>query len=121
ELETNPFLEQPQRKEEPITPAPPENTSQIDDPFDQPFDLDLHSDSWDMRFKEGQDLSYNADLYARRKFYEDSITQEQSLRAHLLSQLTLATENLQDYLIGERIIIGDIDDRGYFTGDEAAI
>ena len=121
ELETNPFLEQPQRKEEPITPPPPENSSQIDDPFDQPFDLDLHSDSWDMRFKEGQDLSHNADLYARRKFYEDSITQEQSLRAHLLSQLTLATDNLQDYLIGERIIIGDIDDRGYFTGDEEAI
>lgn len=121
ELETNPFLEQPQRKEEPIASPPPENTSQIDDPFDQPFDLDLHSDSWDMRFKEGQDLSYNADLYARRKFYEDSITQEQSLRSHLLSQLTLATETLQDYLIGERIIIGDIDDRGYFTGDEAVI
>ncbi|MBX3177624.1 MAG: RNA polymerase factor sigma-54 [Candidatus Hydrogenedentes bacterium] len=120
ELETNPFLEQKQKKEEeaPRTEAP---TPAIDDPFDQPFDLDQHSDNWDIRFREGQDLSHNTDLYARRKFYEDSITQGQSLRAHLLSQLALSTENEKDYLIGERIIIGDIDSRGYFTGDETAI
>lgn len=120
ELETNPFLEQKQNKEEQVTPAA-ESNGQIDDPFEQPYDLDQHRDNWDVRFREGQDLSYNADLYARRKFYEDSITQEQSLRAHLLSQLTLSTDNAQDYLIGERIVIGDIDDRGYFTGNEAEI
>lgn len=121
ELETNPFLEQPVKKEEQELPAPSDNHSAIDDPDAQPFDLDNYSDTWDLRFREGQDLSYNSDLHARRKFYEDSITQERSLRAHLLSQLSLSTENVDEYRIGERIIIGDIDDRGYFTGDEAEI
>lgn len=121
ELETNPFLEQKAKKTE-IESLPVTDTNrQVDDAFEVAFDLDMHRDAWDVRFREGQDLSYNADLYARRKFYEDSITQEESLRAHLLSQLSLATENEQDYLIGERIIIGDIDQRGYFTGDESFI
>ncbi len=121
ELEANPFLEQKLKKEEQVPMPTGDSIRQIDEPFDESFDLDRHTDTWDIRYREGQDLSHNADLYARRKFYEDSITQEESLRAHLLSQLTLSTENDQDYLIGERIIIGDIDERGYFTGDEAFI
>jgi len=121
ELETNPFLEQKQNPNEkdpvPEVPAPSNN----DEPFEESFDLDAHNDKWDIRHKEGRDLSHNADLHARRQFYEDSITQETSLRAHLLSQLSLMTKTEREYLIGERIIIGDIDPRGYFVGDEAEI
>ncbi len=121
ELETNPFLEQKQNKAE-VDPVPDSapNTGN-DDAFDVPFDLDAHNDKWDIRHKEGRDLSYNTDLHARRQFYEDSITQSTSLRAHLLSQLAMMTTTAQEYLIGERIIIGDIDPRGYFCGDEAEI
>lgn len=120
ELETNPFLEQKLKKDEQVLPAI-ENPKQNDEPFDEPFDLDHHSQTWDIRFREGQDLSHNSDLYARRRFYEDSITQEESLRGHLLSQLSLSTKKEQEYAIGERIIINEIDERGYFIGDEAEI
>lgn len=120
ELETNPFLEQQQVKDD-HDHLPVDTSPQNDEPFDESFDLDHYSQTWDLRFREGQDLSHNSDLYARRKFYEDSITQEESLRAHLLSQLSLATTTLREYEIGERIIIGDIDTRGYFTGSEAEI
>jgi len=121
ELEANPFLEQKQKATEqvPTKEAPASNNSE--DGFDEPFDLDAHNDKWDIRHKEGRDLSHNADLHARRQFYEDSITQETSLRAHLLSQLAIMTKTDQEYLIGERIIIGDIDPRGYFIGNEAEI
>lgn len=121
ELEANPFLEQKQKATEqvPTKEAPAANNSE--DGFDEPFDLDAHNDKWDIRHKEGRDLSHNADLHARRQFYEDSITQETSLRAHLLSQLAIMTKTEQEYLIGERIIIGDIDPRGYFIGNEAEI
>jgi RNA polymerase sigma-54 factor len=124
ELEANPFLEQEQTKADPVPDTPPATdttTSGKDDAFDEPFDLDAHNDKWDIRHKEGRDLSHNTDLYARRKFYEDSITQETSLRAHLLSQLAMTTTTEHDYIIGERIIIGDIDPRGYFVGDTTLI
>lgn len=121
ELETNPFLEQKQNKAEKEVLPEKSSTTGNDEPFDEPFDLDAHNDKWDIRHKEGRDLSHNADLHARRQFYEDSITQGTSLRAHLLSQLSLMTTTEIEYLIGERIIIGDIDPRGYFIGNEAEI
>ncbi len=125
ELETNPFLDQVAKKEEPAqesaTSANDAKTSDTEPAYDESFDLDDYRDSWDIRRREGTDLSYNPDMHAKRKFFEDSITQDESLRAHLLTQMRLVTEDDQDYAIGERIIIGDIDDRGYFTGDTAAI
>lgn len=113
ELETNPFLDQVQQK--PEVPDKPESTSSSDDnaSFEEAFDLD----SYARHLKEGRDLSRNTDLYDRQDYYQNNITQEESLRAHLLTQLRIMTKNEKDYAIGERIIIGDIDERGYFTGD----
>ncbi len=117
ELENNPFLDQVMPKEE-LPAEKAESTTQDDNAaFEENCDLDAYADKWDLRHKEGQDLSRNTDLYERQKYYEDSITQSESLRAHLLTQMHLATETEADYAIGERIIIGDIDERGYFTGD----
>ena len=117
ELESNPFLEQVRKKEE-VPDAPAEPASKDDDPvFDESFDLDAYADRW----REGRGFSRNKDLEARRQYYEDSITQQESLRAHLLTQLRLACEDDAAYAIGERIVIGDIDNKGYFTGDVAAI
>lgn len=112
ELETNPFLEQVQQKVDvpekiESTPNGDENTT-----FDESFDLDRFT----RHLKEGQDLSRNTDLYERQDYYQNSITQEESLRAHMLTQLRIMTRSAKDYEIGERIIIGDIDEKGYFTG-----
>lgn len=113
ELEANPFLEQIQQK--PDLPERPEPTSNSDDnaAFEESFDLDRYS----QHLKEGRDLSRNTDLFERQEYYQNSITQDESLRAHLLTQLRMMTTNTRDYAIGERIIIGDIDERGYFTGE----
>jgi RNA polymerase sigma-54 factor len=118
ELETNPFLEQVRKKEELPASAAQEKAKNDDGNQDEPVDFDDFRDRWR---REGQDLSRNSDLHARRQFYEDSITQEESLRAHLLSQMRMAAPNNSVYLIGERLIIGDIDPRGYFTGDVVEI
>ncbi len=121
EMETNPFLEQKRKKEEP-DPKPEANSPKEEDTaFDESFDLDMFRDNWGIRHREGRDLSQNPDNFARRQYYEDSITQEDSLRAKLMTQVRIATMDDTLYAIGERIIIGDIDERGYFTGDEREI
>jgi len=113
ELEENPFLEQLQQKEE-LPDRQPENKNTDDNTtFDEAFDLDGYSRA----LKEGKDLSRNTDLFERQDFYQNNITQDESLRAHLLSQLRIMVNDETDYAIGERIIIGDIDEKGYFTGD----
>jgi len=115
ELDQNPFLEVVQKGEDlEFPPVPAESPNREDDaPFDQAWDLDAFADRW----KEGTDLSRNQDLDARRQHYENSITQDESLSAHLLTQLRVAVEDDLSYAIGERIIIGEIDARGYFTGE----
>ncbi|MBI1318609.1 MAG: RNA polymerase factor sigma-54 [Candidatus Hydrogenedens sp.] len=114
ELEMNPFLEQTQAREEiPDAQAMASNTADDNTAFDESFDLDGYARS----LKEGRDLSHNSDLFERQEYYQNSLTQDESLRAHLLSQLRIMVANDTDYAIGERIIIGDIDERGYFTGD----
>ncbi len=121
ELETNPFLEQI-RKEAEVPELPSDSTKDAESPVvEEPFDLDDFADHWDLKRREGTDLSRNPDLHARREYYENSITQDESLRAHLLTQLRILSEDEQTYAIGERIIIGDIDPRGFFTGDEEEI
>lgn len=119
ELEQNPFLEVVQKRDEPdmTPPLPAPATPEEDQQFNEAWDLDRFADRW----KEGTDLSRNEDLDARRQYYENSITQEESLRAHLLGQLRVATDDEVLFEVGERIIIGDMDDRGYFTGDVAVI
>lgn len=121
ELETNPFLEAAQKKEEIGTIQEVSPVVNEEPPPDISFDLDAYADSWDIKHREGQDLSRNEDLYDRRQYYQDSITQQESLRAHLLSQMRFSAPDAQTYAIGERIIIGEINDKGYFTGDCAAI
>jgi RNA polymerase sigma-54 factor len=117
ELETNPVLEVLQHEpeqERQRDDAPPKDERKEE--FEGDFNLDDYADQWDMRRVEGRDLSINRDLADRRKYYEDSITKEESFTSRLLTQLRMATDSEEIYAIGERIV-GDIDDRGYFTGD----
>ena len=121
ELETNPLLEEVLKKEEPPIKEPESSEKSEGEAEGEPIDLDDFADKWDIRHREGQDLSRNSDLHARRDFYENSIAKDESLRAHLLGQLRLAVADDVLYGIGERVIIGDIDERGYFMGDAEEI
>lgn len=117
ELEANPVLDQVQK--EPVAePVAPSQTATGEDPregFDESFDLDDFASQWDRKYREGRDMSHNPDMDDRRQYYQDSITKEESFSARLLTQLRLAAPDEKTYALGERII-GDIDERGYFTG-----
>ncbi len=116
ELETNPVLEQIENEHQFLQEETPnQSTAETDEIDDIGFDLDDFSERWKGFRKEGTDFSVNPDAAERREYFENSITREESLKAHLLTQLRIAATNPQEYLIGERII-GDIDDRGYFSG-----
>ncbi len=122
ELEANPILEQLQKAPEEAPPlqqdgASSAHTSRDDaEPFDDGnFDLDSYASSWTDPHSVGTDLSRNPEADSRREYYENSITKEESFTSRLLTQLRLAAPNPETYAIGE-LIIGDIDNRGYFTG-----
>ncbi len=125
ELEQNPFLEQVQKKPEErdisvVTSDKSGKTEDINE-YEEGFDLDSYMDSWRIRHREGQDLSFNPEQSEKLRYYEDSITQGESLRSRLLQQLRLADLNALESIIGERIVIGEIDERGYFVGNEDEI
>jgi RNA polymerase sigma-54 factor len=117
ELEANPVLElvQPEEDPEPPPPAVSDSNGHDAEDYNDRETFEEFVSPWEERIKEGRDLSVNRELLERRDFYENSITKEESLTAHLLTQLRLAYEDDRHYAIGERII-GDIDERGYFTG-----
>ena len=125
ELEQNPFLEQVQKKpeERDLSTVSDDKSGKTEDlnEFDGGFDLDSYMDSWRIRHREGQDLSFNPDQSEKMRYYEDSITQGESLRSHLLHQLRLVDLDTTENIIGERIVIGEIDERGYFVGNEEEI
>lgn len=119
ELETNPVLEQVQKEPDAdadvdATPAQPDNPPDTDAFDKEGFDLDDYAAQWKDPAKLGPDFSRNSEMGARRDYYENSITKEESFSSRLLTQLRMSID--QDLLsLGERII-GDIDERGYFTG-----
>ena len=121
ELETNPVLDAAMKQED-YEPkgddAPPKEENR--EAFEANFDLDAYRDQWDMRRREGRDLSANPELDDRRRHYEESITREESFTARLMTQLRLATEDPTTTAVGEAII-SDIDARGYFNGDLEAL
>ncbi len=125
ELEANPVLEvvPPEPVAEPAMATATVAGHDAQDYNDQEFDQTDFISPWEERIKEGRDFSVNPEMAARRDHYENSITKAESLSAHLLTQLRMAyADDDRHYRIGERII-GDIDDRGYFTGtlDEIAV
>ncbi len=117
ELETNPVLEQAPEQIEPDAPKQATAATSSDgESFDDvSFDLDKYASQWNDGPLEGRDLSYNPDIGETRDYHQNSITKEESFTAVLLRQLHVAAPDERTYAIGERII-GDIDDRGYFTG-----
>ena len=68
------------------------------------------------------DPSYSADADAleRRQRFFDSQTREETLEEHLLGQLELAGFDARERSVAE-LLIGDLDDKGYFAGSLADI
>ncbi len=137
-LEINPFLERVGTRETAISDMsgqPDSGTTEMDERLEQEYEqavlgrsepenaTESKKEEWDRidRHREGINLSYNGDLDDAWQYYQDSITQDESLSAHLLDQMRIAGGTPEEYRIGERIIIGDIDNRGYFTGNIAEI
>lgn len=130
-LEINPFLERINGRETSLSEiaGPPANTAgELDEQAEQNYEQTvLGRSEWNMepdyteRYREGGAAGRNTDLDEVWRYYQDSITQDESLSAHLLDQVRIAATSPQDNDIGERIIINDIDDRGYFTGNTAEI
>ncbi len=118
ELESNPVLEQTLSETDFSAEAPAASSSDTHDETtdtDVEFDLDLYRSAFDKRLREGRDFSVNQDMAARRDFYQNSVTKEESLAAVLMNQAGLAFQDELRFLVAERIV-GEMDDRGYFTG-----
>ncbi|MCC6794527.1 MAG: RNA polymerase factor sigma-54 [Candidatus Hydrogenedentes bacterium] len=116
ELEQNPVLEQLVKEPKPETVQPAAPATADGAPIeDTAFNLDDYATQWTDFRREGTDFSRNPDLAERRDYYQNSITKEESFSAKLLTQLRLAAQDAKTLEIGE-LIIGEIDNRGYFTG-----
>lgn len=125
ELETNPVLEELRKAGEGALETPNRDNqsgaASDGEPFDDvSWDLDAFAGKWQDFGKTAQDLSVNRDADARRDYYQNSITKDQSLISHLMQQLHLAIDDPKQVALGESII-GDIDARGYFKGSLEAI
>ncbi len=118
ELETNPVLDQLQQEAKPEPEPKSETTTNSDGATvdDSAFNLDDYASMWTDFRREGTDFSRNPDMQGRREYYQNSITKEESFTSKLLTQLRMAAPDEKTYAIGEQII-GDIDHKGYFTGD----
>jgi RNA polymerase sigma-54 factor len=117
ELETNPVLELIEKQEKPEETKEKDSADDNgnDDFDDVALDLDDFASRWNDPPRTGVDFSRNPDADERREYHQNSITKQESLSSRLLTQLSLATQEERTYAIGERII-GDIDNRGYFSG-----
>jgi len=118
ELETNPVLDQLQKetKPEPETKAEESPTADGVTVDDSSFNLDDYASMWTDFRREGTDFSRNPDIAGRREYYQNSITKEESFTSRLLTQLRFAAPDEKTYQIGEQIV-GEIDHKGYFTGN----
>ncbi len=123
ELQQNPVLEEVQEEpaldvDEPGVTSDAVSIEQDGGMEQQDADdrsLDAFVDEWNDYYFEGSDFSTSPDIQARRDYWESTITGTTSLTHHLLEQLRLTVDDDEERAIGEWII-GEIDERGYFTG-----
>ncbi|MFA7691662.1 MAG: RNA polymerase factor sigma-54 [Candidatus Hydrogenedentales bacterium] len=130
-IEANPFLDRRGSRETPFSEMTDPQVSTADDSEEQ-IETDYEHQVFGREessaehhlsdpYIHGAGRHSNAELEEAWRYYQDSITLDRTLSAHLLDQLRLADLSPEAYAIGERLIINDINDRGYFTGDIAEI
>lgn len=110
ELDANPVLEEVQEEDyddeyEEEMEEEEDEIEELDELLEDPFESDF----------------MNKDLYSKdEEPYRPEETSETTLYDHLMEQLRLKVNNDLDLKIGE-FIIGNLDDRGYFTGSTEQI
>lgn len=115
ELAENPALDKVEQEE---TTGDTESSNGTD-ANEEPVDDDRFVDAWNDYYYEGRDFSRRSDggrEDTKRGFIENTLTKEESLASHLMRQLRISLDDPCDLKIGEWII-GEIDERGYFSGD----
>lgn len=101
-----------------VQPDPPQ-----EHPTDEGLDFDpdvdtilRHDDEWRDYFLQGmENAPSNEDAEEKRRYLFDSIRQEDSLQDHLIKQLVLTEMSPEDRELAI-MLIGNINDDGYFTG-----
>jgi len=109
ELQTNPALEEMASNDLSLeSPDSPNETKEGD----------MGMDDWDDGFTQSE--QYSSDQAARRQFFFDSITAEDSLQEHLMRQAEL-TEAKEEVIHALEYIIGSLDDRGFLSNPAETI
>ena len=114
ELVENPVLEELQSSSDDGASA--DGDANATEAREEQESAESFEDAWNDYYYEGSDFSSRNrnDEAAKRAFAESSITKRESFASYLLNQLRLATDDEEEYRIGEWLV-GEIDDRGYFT------
>ncbi|MDZ4742633.1 MAG: RNA polymerase factor sigma-54 [Verrucomicrobiota bacterium] len=107
ELQANPVLEEVLEKPKDEDARDEDGLSSSDEDSD-PFG----DDDYDPGYQNN--LRYDKADEERRQFFFDSVTERESLQAHLLNQIPLSELNKKDKEMAE-LLIGSIDDRGYLA------
>ncbi|MCD6288438.1 MAG: RNA polymerase factor sigma-54 [Candidatus Hydrogenedentes bacterium] len=121
EMQQNPVLEELQQEPSPSDDEPEVASDAVLKDDEQTEDdagddgLDSFVDEWNDYYFEGSDFSRNPNAQEQRDYWESTITGSTSLSSHLLEQLHMTVRDEEDLEIGEWLI-GEIDERGYFTG-----
>ncbi|MDD4101935.1 MAG: RNA polymerase factor sigma-54 [Kiritimatiellae bacterium] len=122
EMEVNPTIEDVSDPAEVmLSDAMPEKEEQhaTDDGLDFNPDIDAilaQDDEWRDYFLQGMENAPSCeDAEEKRQYLFDSVRQKKSLQDHLMEQLTL-TELSEDDRELALMLIGNINDDGYFTG-----
>lgn len=117
ELLENPFLEEVESTDE---YAAIENTTEVTDSKENEDSYDIGGltyEDWKNYFESGPERSDSQYGYyddSKEYDFDNIITKEPTLYEFLLEQLRLATNDTEEYRIGE-IIIGNIDENGYLS------
>ena len=121
EIEQNPTIEEALESDNSTVEIERENEG-IDDKKELEFEKEFEvlaqlDDEWrDYFYQNLQNRPYTREDAEKRQFFLESLPQQESLQAHLLSQLSLTEFSEEDHQVGE-LIIGSINDDGYLTGD----
>lgn len=124
EIQTNPTLEEMIDAKDPIEIEMPSEPVEAEDFKDQDFEeqfatLARLDDEWRDYFRErSTNYSQSSDDDERRAFFMNSLTAQPSLQEHLMEQLHLTNLSDEEVRAGE-MIVGNIDENGYFAGELA--
>ena len=108
EMDRNPVIEDVESTLEKETVSDRERRSELEERRDE-------SDYIDDENLPGETYTYDQDALDRRQKFFDSQTKEETLEEHLAHQLKMSEIPEEDHALAE-ILIGELDDNGFFTG-----